>query len=144
MPLQLFRRSLSIFLVAVAILMPSDLLASGVEKRVVFPKGKTTVSYRGKLPRKYADYDAYVLKARKGQTLGIKFTTEESKASFAIYELNELGPEEDTIAAQDQTLRSHSVKLPITSKYAVQIYGVTSIDDGNSSQSPYTIEISLR
>jgi len=40
-----------------------------VEKRVVFAKGKFGASYKGTLPRNYADYDAYVLRAKRGQAL---------------------------------------------------------------------------
>jgi hypothetical protein len=52
---------------------------------------------------------------------------------------------EDAIYANnDEKLRAWSGKLPITSEYSVQIYGVNSIDDKDPSGAAYTIEISLR
>lgn len=115
-----------------------------VEKRVVFPKGKTAASYKGKLPKSYADYDAYIFRAKKGQTISVKLTTEDPNASFAIYETENLGPSEDQIFGQDPKVRTFSGKLPITSEYAVQIYGVHSFDQGDGSGAAYTIEISIK
>ena len=119
---------------------------SGVEitRRVAFPKGKTSVIYKGKLTTEYASYDSYVVRAKKGQTLSVKLTTTDRNASFAIYETQEFGPDEDTILPNNPTLRLFSGKLPITSEYSVQVYGVSSIEDRNPTSAPYTIEISLR
>jgi len=95
------------------------------------------------LPRKYADYDSYVLRAKKGQALSVKLTSADPDAYFAVYETQELGPDEDAILANDEKSREWSGKLPIKSEYSVQVYGVSSIDDGDSGAA-YTIEISLR
>ena len=65
-------------------------------------------------------------------------------ASFSIYETKQLGPEEDTILQGDETLRLFTGKLPITSEYSVQVYGVSSIDDREASGAAYIIGISLR
>lgn len=128
-----------------ALVVTPEIFAGGIEKRVIFPKGKSTVTLLGKLPRNYADYDAYILKGRKGQTITVKLTTTDSNASFSIFALNELGPEEDQIIPQNEmNNRIFTGKLPITSEYAVQVYGFTSINDGPSSGAAYTIEISLR
>lgn len=137
-------RSLIICLAVASLMLPQEIRADGIEKRVVFQKGKTTVTYKRKLPRDYADYDAYVLKARKGQTITVKLTTAESTASFAIYETKIFGPDEDLIFPLNELNRAYTGKLPITSEYSIQVYGVTSSDRGRSSGAAYTIEISLR
>ncbi len=115
-----------------------------VEKRVVFTKAKPAVSLKGKLPRNYADYDAYVFKAKKGQTLTIKLTTTSPDASFAVYELNIYGPDEDQIVSQNELNRTYTGKIPITSEFAVQVYGVTSSKKSPGSGAAYTIEISVK
>ncbi len=141
---KLVTQILAICLAMLPLVFSPETFADGIEKRVVFPKGKKTVSYKGKLPRDYADYDAYVLKARKGQTITVKLTTAESTASFAIYETKIFGPDEDLIFPQNELNRAYTGKLPITSEYSIQVYGVTSSDGGRSSGAAYTIEISLR
>src|SRR4051812_41119991 len=88
--------------IVVSILLPREVLGAGVEKRVVFLKGKTAVSYRGKLPLHEGNYDAYYFPAKKGQTLAVKLTCDDAEAYLAIYETKELGPDEDTILANDQ------------------------------------------
>ncbi len=63
---------------------------------------------------------------------------------LTVYETKELGPMDDAIYANnDEKLRAWSEKLPITSEYSVQIYGVSSIDS-HSASGAYTIAISLR
>ena len=73
---------LSIFLL---VLFSAEINAQ-VEKRVVFAKGKYGASYKGTLPRNYADYDAYVLRAKRGQTLSFKLTTSDPNAYVAVFE----------------------------------------------------------
>ena len=75
---------------------------------------------------------------QKGQTITVKLTTTDRDASFAIYETTVLGPTEDTILPNNETLRLFSGKLPVTSEYSVQVYGVTSIDDQEPSGAAYT------
>jgi len=116
-----------------------------VEKRVVFAKGKFGASYKGTLPRNYADYDAYVLRAKRGQTLSFKLTSNDPNAYVAVFETQqELGPDEDIISAGDEQYpRIWSGKLPVTSEYSVQVYGARSFGQ-SSSRAPYTIEITIR
>lgn len=114
-------------------------------RRVVFPKGKNTVTYRAKLQRQYADYDAYVLRARRGQTLSVKLISSDPNAYLSIYETKVLGPTEDSMIAENvQYPREWSGKMPITSEYSIQIYGVRTIDDPAGSGAAYTIEITLK
>lgn len=143
MYLSLTIRSLAIVLLVVSFVFSPEVLGAEVTKRVVFPKGKKSVSYKGKLTREYASYDSYLLRAQKGQTLTVKLTTADRDAYFAIYETKMLGPDEDAILANDEKSRRWSGKLPIKSEYSVQVYGVSTIDD-DSSGAAYTIEISLR
>ncbi len=135
---------LAIAFIVVSFVFSPEVVGAETTKRVTFPKGKTTVSYRGKLTREYASYDSYVLRAKKGQTITVKLTTADRDASFSIYETKQLGPDEDTILPNNETLRSFTGKLPITSEYSVQVYGVSSIDDQDASGAAYIIEISLR
>jgi hypothetical protein len=136
--------TLLIATVLLSLVFSPEVIGQQVEKRVVFAKGKTSATYSGKLPKAYADYDAYILKAKKGQTITVKLTSDDPNASFAIYETENLGPSEDQIVAQDPKVRTFSGKLPITSEYAVQIYGVNSFEQGDGSGATYTIEISVK
>jgi hypothetical protein len=116
-----------------------------VEKTITFTKAKPTVTLQGKLTRNFARYDAYSFRARKGQRISVKLATSEPDASFAIYEIKqELDPDEDQIVEQDVTKRVFSGVLPVTSEYAVQVYGKTSTTGGPTSGAPYTIEITLK
>lgn len=118
--------------------------ADGIEKRIAFTKARTTFTLRGKLPRRTADYDAYVFRARKGQTITVKLTTTDRDAAFAIFELKEFGPDEDMIVPANDLTRIYTGKLPITSEYAVQVYGRAFSKDGTASGAAYTIEITLK
>jgi hypothetical protein len=132
---------LSVFLL---MLLSAEINAQ-VEKRVVFAKGKFGATYKGTLPRNYADYDAYVLRAKRGQTLSFKLTTSDPNAYVAVFETQqELGPDEDMISAGDEQYpRIWAGKLPVTSEYSVQVYGARSFGQ-TSSRAPYTIEITIR
>ena len=118
-------------------------LGRDVVRKVVFPKGASTVILKDRLPREYAVYHAYVLRAKRGQRLSVKLTTADSDASFSIYETKRFGPGEDTIFLQDPAINEHTAVLPITSEYSVQVYGVKDFDD-RPSGSVYSIEITLR
>ena len=137
-------RCVIIFPLIFSFVFSPETLGAEVTRRVVFPKGKNSVVYKGRLTRQYASYDSYVLRAKKGQTLTVKLATADRDASFAVYETKELGPDEDAILPNNETLRLWSGKLPITSEYSVQVYGVSSIDDRTASGAAYTIEIAIR
>src|SRR5688500_11945231 len=83
-------------LVAIA-LQASQGFASEVLRKVVFAKGSNTAGFKGRLPKQYAVYDAYVLRVRKGQRISVKLTTDDPDASFSIYETKKFGPDEDLI-----------------------------------------------
>src|SRR5215207_1319307 len=134
-------RAFTICLLTVSFLLPPEVLGAGIEKRVVFPKGRTTVSYRGKLPLREGNYDAYFFPAKKMRTLTVKLTCDDPEAFLAIYETKELGPDEDTILAYDQRAREWTGRLPVTGEYSVQVYDAS---ENGINRAAYTIEISLR
>lgn len=126
----------------VLLLFASDADSQTITKRVVFAKGRSSASFKHRLPTRYADYDAYLVRARKGQTLTIKLIADDPKASISIFETKVLGPGEDSIIGDAEFPRSWSGKLPLTSEYSIQVYGPRSIDD--RARGNYTIEITIR
>jgi hypothetical protein len=119
------------------------LVGAQVERRVVFPKGKYSATYRGNLPRAYADYDAYFFRAKRGQTLSFKLTTVDPNAHVIVYETQDEIPPDEDITPGGEYLRVWSGRLPATSEYSVQVYGVRR-DGPPSKRSPYTVEITIR
>jgi hypothetical protein len=134
-------RGLMLAAIVTSILLPREVLGAGVEKRVVFPKGRTTVSYRGKTPLHEGNYDAYYFPAKKGRTLNVKLTCDDAEAYLAIYETKELGPDEDTILANNEHAREWTGQLPVTGEYSVQVYDAS---ENGINRAAYTIELSLR
>ena len=61
----IFTRFLAVMILACAVAFPPEIYGNVLEKRVIFPKGKATVSHRGKLPLRSA-YDSYFFPAKKG------------------------------------------------------------------------------
>ena len=133
-------RGLMMAAIVVSILLPREVLGAGIVKRVVFPKGKTTVSYRGKTPL-HGDYDAYYFPAKKMKTLTVKLACDDAEAYLAIYETKELGPDEDTILGNDLRSREWTGQLPVTGEYSVQVYDAS---ENGINRAAYTLEISLR
>ncbi|MDT5268659.1 MAG: hypothetical protein QOH49_845 [Acidobacteriota bacterium] len=134
-------RVFTICLLTLSFAFPPEVLGAGIEKRVVFPKGKTTVSYRGKLPLHEGNYDAYFFPSKKMQTLTVKLTCDDPEAFLAIYETKELGPDEDIILGFDQRAREWTGRLPVTGEYSVQVYDAS---ENGINRAAYTLEISLR
>ncbi|MCE7963438.1 MAG: hypothetical protein DYH05_13200 [Acidobacteria bacterium ACB1] len=118
----------------------SNSLAGDKERRVVFPKGKNTVVYKGNLPRQIAERDSYIITLKKGQRLTVKLSTADASASFKIFELDKLGPDEDMIFNGSATEREFSGSVPVASRYSIQVYGPN--EDGDAATgAPYSIEI---
>lgn len=138
-------RFVSAVIIAVfSILMFEAVVDAQVVKNVRFAKGKYSASYRGNLPRNSTDYDAYVFRAKRGQTLTFKLTTAEPDAWVTVYETqDEIDPTEDIVPADIEHPRSWSGRLPVTSEYSVQVYGVRR-HGGPSKRSAYAIEITIR
>ena len=138
------RRRFAASFAAVSLVLLPAIISAQVEKRVVFAKGKSSATYRGKLPRNYADFDAYFFRAKRGQTLSLRLNTSDSRAYVAVYETKqELGPEEDLISAGEEDFpRIWTGKLPVTSEFSVQVYGVRAVNQ-HSSSAAYSIEITI-
>lgn len=134
-----FRR-LAIILIVVSIGFPPEVSSAQTEKRIYFPKGKTSVTFKGRLPRSF-DYDTYFFPAKKGQTLTVKLISADPEAYLAVYETKELGPAEDTILANDERSREWSGHLPIKSEYSVQVYDAA---ENGINRAAYTVEITLK
>jgi predicted ATPase len=80
-------------------------------------------------PRKNLDIHFWMWKSR------------DAEAYLAIYETKELGPDEDTILANDQRSREWTGRLPVKGEYSVQVYDAS---ENGINRAAYTIEISLR
>lgn len=131
-----------VILLVLSFIFSPEVLGRETGKNVVFPKGKNSVSYSGRLPRNYADYDYYVLKGKAKQTVTVKLKTANPDAFIRIFETeNELGPDEDMITGE-AIGKEWSGKLPVSSKYSIQVYGAQ--EGSTSNREPYTIEISLK
>jgi len=111
-------------------------------RQVRFQKGKTTIAFKGGLPGASAGYDAYIVRARKGQTLSFRLITDEPDAYVMVFESELLGPDEDLITPENEDAREWSGKVPLTSKYSVQVYGTRNLDKKITGKT-YTLEISV-
>jgi len=120
----------------------ADVSAGDPVKRVVFPKGKNSVVYKGKLPGAYANYNAYLIRLKKGQRLSVKLTANDEAAYFMIFETEVLDPSEDLIYDSRTDSAEFSGKMPVNGDYSIQIYGVGEVG-GTASRAPYSIEIAV-
>ncbi len=135
----IFARVLLTMSLAITTLFPQEIFGSSVEKRVLFPKGRGTMTFRGKLPREF-DYDAYVFAAKKGRYVTVKLFSADSDAYLAIYETKTLGPDEDAILPNDKRSVEWTGQLPVRGEYSVQVYDAS---ENAISKAAYTIEITL-
>mgnify|MGYP003381719900 CR=1 FL=1 len=117
----------------------SEIYGTPIEKRIVFPKGRGVVTYRGKLPKRY-DYDAYILPAKKGRFIAVKLISADPDAYFAIYETKVLGPDEDTILANDHRSVQWTGQLPVNGEYSIQVYDA---GENRIERGAYMIEITI-
>ncbi|HQZ97976.1 MAG TPA: hypothetical protein PLP21_16770 [Pyrinomonadaceae bacterium] len=130
---------LLIMSLALTTIFPQEIYGATVEKRVLFPKGKGKMTFRGKLPREF-DYDAYVFSAKKGRYITVKLITADSDAYVAVYETKTLGPDEDAILPNDKRSIEWTGQLPVGGEYSVQVYDAS---ENTMSRAAYTIEITL-
>ncbi len=134
-----WKRMAAWLIVAIAVASTNG-LAGDKEWRVVFPKGKNTVVFKGELPRQIAERDSYIITLKKGQRLTVKLTTADGSASFKIFELDKLGPDEDMIFNGSAADREFSGSVPVASRYSIQVYGPNA-DGVAATGAPYSIEI---
>lgn len=135
----IFTRVLLTMSLVITTLFPQEIFGSTVEKRVLFPKGKGTLTFRGKLPREF-DYDAYVFAAKKGRYVTVKLISTDSDAYLAIYETKTLGPDQDAILPNDKRSVEWTGQLPVGGEYSVQVYDAS---ENHITKAAYTIEITL-
>ena len=121
----------------VLLILPLSPAEAGKEQRVRFQKGRTTAILKGKLPREIAEYDAYIVRARAGQTLTVHLATGDKQAYVKVFAL-ELGPAEDMLTPEeDDIIQDWSGKLPVPGDYSVQVYT-------NGAGGNYTLEVTIR
>lgn len=121
----------------IALILPLSSAQAGKEQRVRFQKGRTTAILKGKLPREIAEYDAYIVRGRAGQTLTVHLATEDKQAYVKVFAM-ELGPTEDMLTPEeDDIIQDWSGKLPVRGDYSVQVYT-------NGTGGDYTLEVTLR
>jgi hypothetical protein len=114
---------------------PASALAGGTETQVRFAKGRSSASYKGTLPVGTAEYDAYVLRARAGQSLSVRLTSDDAAAYVIVFAMD-LGPAEDRMTPEEP-IRDWSGKLPVSGGYSVQVY-----TEGEGGAA-YTLEIGV-
>ena len=117
----------------------SAIYGASVEKRVALPKGRGSVTYRGKLPKQY-DYDAYIVPAKKGRFITVRLVSTDPDAYVAIYETKVLGPDEDTILASDRRFAQWTGQVPVNGEYSIQVYDA---GENRLEHGAYTIEITI-
>jgi len=121
----------------VMLLSPVPPARAGKEQRVRFQRGRTTAILKGKLPRATAEYDAYIVRGRAGQTLTVHLATGDKQAFVKVFAM-ELGPTEDMLTPEgDDIIQDWSGKLPVAGDYSVQVY-----TDGKGGD--YTLEVTIR
>lgn len=131
-------RAGAVALASIAMLiLPAPPAWAGKEQRVRFQRGRTTAILKGKLPRETAEYDAYIVRGRAGQTLTVHLATSDKQAYLKVFAL-ELGPTEDMLTPEeDDIIQDWSGKLPVPGDYSVQVY-----TDGKGGD--YTLEVTIR
>lgn len=111
--------------------------ASAKTIRVKFPPGRTTVILKGKTtggPSESGGMDpiAYVLRARKGQTMTLHLTSAKRNAVFAVY-----APGMDLMEGASGV--DWSGKLPKNGDYEIMIS-----PDDEATDTTFTLEITVR
>lgn len=132
MPANLHLTRLSALAIA-SVALTSSLGAT--ETVVKFPRGRSSADLKGTIPNHPGDYHAFVVKARKGQTLGFRLQSRDADAHVIVYSLD-LGPADDQITPR-RTLTQWSGRLPVTGSYAVQVYG-------KRARTPFTLTVAIR
>lgn len=106
---------------AFAIVFPQQASAD-TGRKVIFPKGKKSVSYSSKLPSEMGKYYYYLISARKGQKLTVKLDSKAEGAMFAIYGTTPRNGMEDVLLSFDHQAREFSDMVPDTKGYWIRVY----------------------
>ena len=107
-------------------------------KRVKFPPGRTTVVLKGRTtggPSESGGMDpiAYVLRAKKGQTMTLHLTSAKKNAVFGLY-----APGMDLVEGA-QTVSDWSGELPKTGDYEIIVF-----PEDEKTNTTFTLEITVR
>ena len=124
-------RIVSIFFVS-AFALSSIILADGVKQKIRFAKGASSSTVSGAVVR--GDRDRYYVGARKGQTMAVKISSEESNAVFQVYRPGE----EDALpgAGDGDDATDWSGELPADAEYVIVVGGTR----GNAT---YKLKVSI-
>lgn len=123
-------------ILVVAILIASTLnvaFATGVRKRIKFPRGRTSTTVNNAVLRE--EVDQYLVGARAGQKMKVQITSVESNASFTIYRPGTNGGLSG--ASWDDDATQWSGQLPDTGDYIIEV----SPTRGNAT---YRLKIEIR
>lgn len=113
--------------------LTSAALASGIKKRIRFPRGANSVTISGSVVR--GERDRYILGAKEGQTMTVRIRAAEDNAVFQIY----LPGEQESLEGAGETddAKSWSGKIPATTDYII----VVGASRGNTS---YKLDVEIR
>lgn len=120
-------------LALISTLVPLQVFAQGVTKKVRFARGTSSTTIRGGVMR--GDRDRYLVGARAGQTMTVKITSLEKNAVFQIY----FSGEQESLPGAGETddATRWSGRLPADNEYVIVVGGTR----GNAS---YTLTISIK
>jgi hypothetical protein len=116
---------LTICLFVFSFVFPPRACADSTEKYVFFPKGRSSVSYMGKLPFNH-DCDSYFFPAKKGQTLKARITFDVPDAY---------------LRNTRQKSWTRTGPLPVIGEYSIEVYDTS---EKGINRAAYTFGISLR
>jgi len=133
------KRGNSVSLVKLALIsilltaLTGSALASGIKKRIRFPRGANSTTISGSVVR--GTQDRYILGAREGQTMTVQIRSLEDNAVFQIY----LPGEQESLegAGESDDAKSWSGKIPVTIDYII----VVGASRGNAS---YKLEVKIQ
>ena len=125
-----FRR-INAILVVCAFAVTST-VADGVKQKIRFAKGSSSATVSGTVVR--GNRDRYYVGAKKGQTMSVKITSEESNAVFQVYRPGE----EDALpgAGDGDDATDWSGELPADAEYVIVVGGTR----GNAT---YKLKVSI-
>jgi hypothetical protein len=104
---------------------------AGKQRRVRFPKGRTTAVLKGAVGS--GAPDTYLLRAGRGQTMIVHVSSTGKNAGFDIFAPNGGGKLEGASGASDWT-----GALPANGDYAIDVYPT------NGTATSYTLEVTIR
>ena len=126
------------FIVALLALSLMSVPSAWAQKRVTFPRGRTTVVLKGKTtggPSESGGMNpvSYVLRARKGQQMTLHLTSTKNNAVFGLY-----APGMDLVEGA-QSVADWSGTLPKTGSYEIIVFPQDEV-----TNTTFTLEVTIR